>query len=1859
MIPELNSGVSQILPVEEPKTTKKSPATSLKLRKVLFETKGLHVVYSSTENISLKTGWHELNMEGTLGYNGDGGEMKEISSEVHWSGLFLSTKLNNDEMNLLSPLQMKINSQLQFSRDRPPMISISLVCGLIEFNIYQEFVEIFEQLNTGMKMLLPTMYPQSKADSSSAAEKPVVVSNVGGDDEKGDCVENVTVDDLRNGSFEYILVEDGIERTPCEMQVTFSSELDLVAPVMTWCYNEPRVITQLVSLPVPFHIPRDLTDQSDTAILEVDCCVQYFNEIQEEFVTCGTFCLSENNSSSIILCDEKMLPNTTHYQSILWRIVIATAANSSRFNLATDLQNGRAPLKISPIPATSLAACLKINSCACPSLQPHFRCKADVKNLKVILRNPMESEIKETKFPHDVPSSIESLELNLTSLNTSLMTCPSKALLHSNASFHVATMDFHDLCWIDLISPTAFSLQLCKELKQISNDPHPVEDVVVLQINEMDVLLSQSSLHTLLMTNQLWSSLSKESSKSTILNHYVIRNRTEDVILFKQCEQEEELRLESGHTYPYSLFDHSSHSLQFCLEQVENCAWSNDVRLNVEGVTTCVFEHEGYTSKLIVETKLIGGLQYEVVVHGSCSFINNTSCPLHLKVITQKTENTLAQSQVADVTHSYNLSSDDGQISLTASCDYIKEFCLYAGSRDDPIRADDNTDKVQFHKDLSKMFKMKVGGDMFWVSFDQKKELANQTIVTFHPLFVVRNHLSQDITIQIGEETTTVNLPAKGQETQISAACIDEEQTLKVTLDDHQQFTWTDITLSSSTHLKLNESKTLCNPHLNACNWPYAKTETTKSSPNDSPGKTITLTDQNEQQVDIIIEFSLKWEHLQTVVMDIKPCMLFCNETSRTLHIKAKGGPSWSLERSSVRHVFEMKEFSLMVQESTTRKDVWSPVIALTDQTLKSNNDVLQKQSMKIGTTSYVTLLDKENNVCYQIVVQSKRCDGMIIMVLKERFALRNLSNENVKVVPVMFQKPDAFKVLPSCTSLDVNNSSTLPFSMLNISTESTLKHDKELPEGLAMNFILGQCDQGNQETSLINHHLTNENTFVLSEDHLREYIHLKNSKNDISTFVLSSYLDEGVINICIADDSHPVVQITNKCSVILALREEENVNEKTTHHPVLESNMEKLYLLKPNIQTSFVPNNFKTTFPKLTNPIEFHCQFALYVANSVELSKPIKLSNHSSVTDLYVPAFGHITLTSFVHNSQLFVEIGNEGKDNVHPKTIHCLPFPNFNLNITSLDVILIDRINSQDMNAILSLSTSDLQIEHTKTNAKDKSSIQLSVGNLQLDNQISEDIRFHFPVILLPMRKISQRYHKVTSDAPFADIQASPDADFFTLKILLSKKDDCTSLDDVELCIQPFEMFLEDAYIYRLAELMKNYLPNIPGEQHATVDPISSIRPVLFPLKTCKVHIAEISFLLSIHASVKVFLAADHIPLKLGAFDCQPTQTIRDEFVRVLLYHYATQVLVRVGWILGSLELIGNPTGLIHSIGRGISDFVTMPYHGLTRGPTAFVSGISHGLSSFVKHVSTGTLTSITNVSSSISRNLDRLCLDETHIQMQEERRAQVPTQTLSGLNNAMGSLGMSLLSAVAGLVDHSIQNISSANSTQEAVTGAFSGLAKGVLGVFTKPLGGAMEFVSQTSQGILQGAGFVNIPERVNIFKFNDEVDSIGKRKSTSKILWKYLHCKETPFTFIAPCTNNTKTASKYSSFNDWLIITSSAVFLLDQEKGVVKMAFPLSDVEPHRQENETKDHVKLLFSLQRNHIEPSSTQNENLNHVLNMRQFFDSFDAACLTTKVEEMSSSSASKTGLSEHVLCVLMAPLDAELFLLNFHMAQK
>ncbi|CAG5120388.1 unnamed protein product, partial [Candidula unifasciata] len=114
----------------------------------------------------------------------------------------------------------------------------------------------------------------------------------------------------------------------------------------------------------------------------------------------------------------------------------------------------------------------------------------------------------------------------------------------------------------------------------------------------------------------------------------------------------------------------------------------------------------------------------------------------------------------------------------------------------------------------------------------------------------------------------------------------------------------------------------------------------------------------------------------------------------------------------------------------------------------------------------------------------------------------------------------------------------------------------------------------------------------------------------------------------------------------------------------------------------------------------------------------------------------------------------------------------------------------------------------------------------------------------------------------------------------------------------------------------------------------------------------------------------------------------------------------------VVGSLEILGNPTGLVRSIGTGVSDFISLPYSGLTRGPGAFVSGLTMGFGSLVKNVSAGMITSVTNFASSVSRNMDRLSFDSTHLERQEENRRNRPVGVSDGLKQGLTGFGISLL-------------------------------------------------------------------------------------------------------------------------------------------------------------------------------------------------------------------------------------------------------
>lgn len=322
-----------------------------------------------------------------------------------------------------------------------------------------------------------------------------------------------------------------------------------------------------------------------------------------------------------------------------------------------------------------------------------------------------------------------------------------------------------------------------------------------------------------------------------------------------------------------------------------------------------------------------------------------------------------------------------------------------------------------------------------------------------------------------------------------------------------------------------------------------------------------------------------------------------------------------------------------------------------------------------------------------------------------------------------------------------------------------------------------------------------------------------------------------------------------------------------------------------------------------------------------------------------------------------------------------------------------------------------------------------------------------YHFPVVLLPLEHESRSTKRKEKR---------------TIKSLLSFNLDFSSsmqkthVHLLSIRLEPLSVFIEDTFLYRLAGMLdsfmlpesdrpcgnnrissenpKQYDESIPtvsegqavtydhfrseGERtpaqtgntpslsehdtisHEDIRALTLASAVISPVLIDQITIEPAYVAVTFHASVKLFVSANHTPLFFSRFEMTSLFTDPAFLAQLLALHYGYSALLKVGWVVGSLDIIGSPASFLRSLGQGVADFFYLPYDGLTRGPTAFVTGMTRGMSSFMSHISAGALTSVTNLASSISRNLDRLSFDEQYVRFQEQERADgVPRRFISG--------------------------------------------------------------------------------------------------------------------------------------------------------------------------------------------------------------------------------------------------------------------
>lgn len=76
-----------------------------------------------------------------------------------------------------------------------------------------------------------------------------------------------------------------------------------------------------------------------------------------------------------------------------------------------------------------------------------------------------------------------------------------------------------------------------------------------------------------------------------------------------------------------------------------------------------------------------------------------------------------------------------------------------------------------------------------------------------------------------------------------------------------------------------------------------------------------------------------------------------------------------------------------------------------------------------------------------------------------------------------------------------------------------------------------------------------------------------------------------------------------------------------------------------------------------------------------------------------------------------------------------------------------------------------------------------------------------------------------------------------------------------------------------------------------------LQSVQVLVHPVRLQRLSIQPVHLLVSIHASLKLYIASDHTPLSFSVFERGPVFTTARQLVHALAMHYAAGALFRAG--------------------------------------------------------------------------------------------------------------------------------------------------------------------------------------------------------------------------------------------------------------------------------------------------------------------------------------------------------------------------
>ncbi|GMF32833.1 unnamed protein product [Phytophthora fragariaefolia] len=224
-------------------------------------------------------------------------------------------------------------------------------------------------------------------------------------------------------------------------------------------------------------------------------------------------------------------------------------------------------------------------------------------------------------------------------------------------------------------------------------------------------------------------------------------------------------------------------------------------------------------------------------------------------------------------------------------------------------------------------------------------------------------------------------------------------------------------------------------------------------------------------------------------------------------------------------------------------------------------------------------------------------------------------------------------------------------------------------------------------------------------------------------------------------------------------------------------------------------------------------------------------------------------------------------------------------------------------------------------------------------------------------------------------------------------------------------------------------------------------------------------------ISAAAALVSNLDQAPIRIPEFYVENLLETTHTMAFYAMQHYLHHGLRSWYSIMGSVDFLGNPIGLVSTLGTGVKDFFYTPAQMLLEDENGLRidnlrTGMTKGSKSLLRNTAVGIFHTTGKITETLGKGIALLAMDEQY-NVQRQRASTRQIKKINDLGDAIaeGSKGLvgGVWDGIKGVVAAPVRG-----AEQDGAGGFVVGIGKGVAGLIVKPTAGFLDLLTSLSRG-----------------------------------------------------------------------------------------------------------------------------------------------------------------------------------------------